>query len=83
MPTTLNTANVHKPAPRWFRKLKKALTLLADTAVVIMLAMGYAENSFIMLCLRVGLSGVLQSLEIMLANGEEYIKVEEKENQDL
>jgi hypothetical protein len=58
------------PAPKWFRKLKKALTLLADTAVVILLAMGYAENSLLMLCLRVGLSGALQSLEAILVEPE-------------
>ena len=60
----------NKPAPAWFRKLKKALTLLSDTAVVILLAMGFAENSLLMLCLRVGLSGVLQALEAVLVEPE-------------
>jgi len=76
MGTTLSTENSNKPAPKWFRKLKKALTLLSDTAIVMLLAMGFAENSLLMLCLRVGLSGVLQSLEVLLANGEEYTKTE-------
>jgi hypothetical protein len=73
----MSTNFSHKPAPRWFRKLKKALTLLADTACVILLTMGFQENSFLMLCLRVGLSGVLQSLEIILSGDEEYVKVDE------
>ena len=60
----------NKPAPAWFRKTKKALTLLSDTAVVILLAMGFAENSLLMLCLRVGLSGVLQALEAVLVEPE-------------
>lgn len=67
--------NVNKPAPRWFRKTKKAITLLSDTACVMLLSMGHAENSFIMLWCRVGISGVLQSLEAILANGEEYVTV--------
>lgn len=58
---------INNPAPRWFRKTKQALTLLADTACVILLAMGHSEDSLIMLILRVGLSGVLQSLEIVLS----------------
>jgi hypothetical protein len=73
---SVSVGNAHRPAPRWFRKMKKALTLLADTACVMLLAMGHAENSLIMLWCRVGLSGVLQSLEVMLANGEEYAPVQ-------
>ena len=67
--------NMNKPAPKWFRKLKKALTVLADTACVMLLATGYQESSVVILWCRVGLSGVLQSLEIFLANGEEYTTV--------
>jgi hypothetical protein len=48
--------------------------MLSDTAIVMLLAMGYTENSLIMLWLRVGLSGVLNTLEVVLANGEEYSK---------
>jgi hypothetical protein len=73
---TASITNVNKPAPRWFRKTKKALTMLADTACVMLLAMGHQENSLIMLWCRVGLSGVLQSLEALLANGEEYVAVD-------
>lgn len=64
--------NAHKPAPRWFRKLKRALTILSDTAVVMLLSMGQAENSLPILYCRVGLSGLLTALEVILANGEEY-----------
>lgn len=70
--TTLKLANSSKPAPRWFRKTKKALTILADTAVIILLAMGFKENSLLMLMCRVGLSGLLTALETLLANGEDY-----------
>jgi hypothetical protein len=73
--TTIKLSNGSKPAPRWFRKTKRALTILADTAVIMMLSMGFAENSFIMLWCRVGLSGVLMALETILANGEDYVEV--------
>lgn len=71
---TASLDNANKPAPKWFRKLKRALTMLSDTAIVMLLAMGYTENSLIMLWLRVGLSGILNTLEVVLANGEEYTK---------
>ncbi len=70
--TTLSTDNTGKPAPKWFRKLKKALTILSDTTAVILLALGHGENSLIMLICRIGLSGVLESFEALLANGEVY-----------
>ena len=69
---TISPNNVNKPAPRWFRKLKRATTILSDTAVVMLLSMGYADNSLIILWCRVGLSGILTALEAILANGEDY-----------
>ena len=72
MATTLSRKNLNKPAPRWFRRTKKAVTNLCDTAVIMLLAMGYADNSFAMLCIRTGVSGVLSAAEAFIANGEEY-----------
>ena len=69
---SVSRRNINKPAPRWFRKTKSALTILGDTAVIMLLAMGYAENSLVMLICRVGLSGALQALEAILSNGEVY-----------
>lgn len=71
--TTLSPENAGKPAPRWFRKTKRAVTVLADTAVIMLLATGHAQNSIIMLWCRVGISGVLTALETLLANGEDYV----------
>jgi hypothetical protein len=48
--------------------------MLSDTAIVMLISMGYGEDSLIMLWLRVGLSGILNTLEMVLANGEEYTK---------
>ena len=71
--TTVSVNNANKPAPKWFRKSKKALSILSDTTVVILLAMGHSESSLLMLILRIGLSGALEALETMLANGEVYV----------
>lgn len=68
--------NAKKPAPRWFRKLKRAVTMLSDTAVVMLLATGHSENSLVILWCRVGISGLLNTLEVVLANGEEYAKTD-------
>lgn len=57
---------INTPAPLWFRRLKKALTLLSDTACVILLTLGYTEDSLLILILRIGISGVLQTLEVVL-----------------
>ena len=61
---------VAQPAPKWFRKTKRAATLLSDTAIVMLLAMGYSDSSFLMLCLRVGVSGVLQTVEAILVEND-------------
>lgn len=66
--TTISRRNLYKSAPVWFRKTKKALTILQDTAVVMLLALGQAEHSLLMLMIRVGLSGGLTALEAVLAD---------------
>lgn len=65
---TISRKNINKPAPVWFRKLKKAITVLSDTAAVMLLAMGYADNSLAMLIVRIAISGVLNSMEVFLSD---------------
>lgn len=62
--------NIKSPAPKWFLRLKRSLTLMADTVSVILLARGYLQDSFIMLIVRVGVSGLLESLEALLSDKE-------------
>ena len=52
--------------PLWFRKVKKLITLTSDTAVVILLATGHSEESLTMLVVRVGLSYLLNAIEIFV-----------------
>lgn len=65
---TLSRKNFNKKKPSWFLKLKKAITLLSDAACVILLGVGYAENSLMILVLRVGLSAVLESVQLFISD---------------
>ena len=65
---TLSRKNYKKPAPKWFTKLRKAVTLLQNSAVVLLLAAGYAAESFTILCIRTSVSAVMNTLEIFLAD---------------
>lgn len=55
--------NFSKPAPPWFRKLTKAVSVASDTAIVFLLAAGYGENSLAMLIVRIGVSNALKVVE--------------------
>ena len=76
--TTISINNASRPAPRWFRKIRKALEYLIDAAIVILMATGHTENSVLILILRVGMNAVFNALETVLANGEEYAPVQEQ-----
>lgn len=65
---TFSAKNIKKPAPKWFIKSKKAITLLSDTAVVLLIASGHSAESFLILCIRTGISAFVNTLEIFLAD---------------
>ena len=65
---TISRKNINKQAPVWFRKLKKAVSVLSDATVIILLAAGYADDSFFILVIRVGVSASLSSIEIFLSD---------------
>lgn len=68
---SLTGKNINNSAPIWFIKLKNASSMLADTAVVILLAAGVAkDNSLLILVLRVGLSGFFNALNAILGSSE-------------
>jgi hypothetical protein len=59
---------INQNTPIWFRKLKKAITLLSDATIIILLGIGYSEDSLIMLVIRVGISAIMNSIEIFLSD---------------
>ena len=52
--------------PTSFSKTKNAVSILSDTAVVMLLALGYAENSMEILICRVGISGIMNAINVFL-----------------
>lgn len=75
MATTISRNNTGKPAPKWFRKLKKAIGVLTIAANVMVQSWGLPDPLFvakIQLWCTIGIGAILEALEILLANDEEY-----------
>ncbi|WP_298119344.1 hypothetical protein [Flavobacterium sp.] len=65
---TFSRKNYNKRKPSWFLRVKKAITLLSDAATIILLGIGYAENSLLILILRVGISAILESVQLLISD---------------
>jgi hypothetical protein len=68
MATSMSLKNVRTPAPKWFMKTKKATSILVNGVIIILLALGYTENSLVMLLLKVGISTAMSALEAVIAD---------------
>ena len=64
---TVSVKNVRRKAPAKFLKVKKAVSILSNAAVVMLLAAGYGESSLAMLIARVAISAVMEAAEALLA----------------
>lgn len=79
--TTLNLNNTSRPAPKGFRKWKKAVLTLTLAANAMVQSWGLDDPLLvtrIQLWCTIGIGAVMEALEALLANGEDYAKVEEK-----
>lgn len=85
--TTLSLSNITKPAPKAFRKWKKAILILIAAANVMIASWGLTDEllvAHLQLWCTVGIGALMEALETLLANGEEYTQVaDEKENTDM
>jgi hypothetical protein len=75
-------SNSSKPAPRWFRKTKKAVLILTVAANAMIASWGLQDQLFaarLQLWCTVGIVAILEALEAVLANGEEYVQTKEDE----
>mgnify|MGYP003456840898 CR=1 FL=1 len=73
--TTIKISNAGKPAPRWFRKFKKVTGILTVVANAMIASWPSADEMLkmkIQLWCTIGIGGILEALEVLLANGEEY-----------
>lgn len=79
MATTINPKNFKKPAPRWFRKLKKVIGILTIGANVLVQKLGLSDPLLIaniQLWCTIGIGTILEAFEVILANGEEYVNTD-------
>lgn len=63
---TVSTKNLFKPAPSGFKKIKTAVSLTVNTAILVLLGIGYTEESLVMLLVKVGSSYLMQMLDLFL-----------------
>lgn len=80
--TTFKLSNSSKPAPKWFRKVKKATFILTVAANTMVASWGLDDQLLvtrIQLWCTVGIMALMEALEALLANGEEYAKPETNE----
>jgi hypothetical protein len=64
--------SVHRPAPRWFRIFKKVLNNIINFGIAILLILGYANESTLMLIIKLSQSFIMEQLDTFMSNGEVY-----------
>jgi hypothetical protein len=82
--TSVGLKNLSRPAPRWFRKFKKAagiLTLAANVMVAQWPTGNEELKARIQLWCTIGIGAILEALEAILANGEYYSEVKSANDQ--
>lgn len=78
---TFKVSNAGKPAPKWFRKLKKGCCMILIPAAITMLqsfGLDDKTSTKVQVFLAVGIVAVFEFVETMLSNGEEYTTREEE-----
>lgn len=70
----LNSAinNSGKPAPKWFRIANTVFGNTETLVLAILMMNGYADNSHVLLEIKLISSFVRTNLGVVIANGEEY-----------
>lgn len=83
--TTLKRSNTNKPAPKWFRKLKTAVGILALAANVMIAGWGFTDElatTRLQLWCTVGIGAIMEALSALLANGDDYLSNQEQPEND-
>lgn len=79
--TTVKLSNAQKPAPRWWRKLERAMLIaFIPAAVTIIQGFQFEDELFatrLMLYVNIGLVAIIKGVGMILANGEEYAQTEQ------
>lgn len=67
MSTSISLKNINQPAPPLFQRIDKAVSLLTNASIVILLSMGYKDSSLLFLFLKIGISSIMQAIGAILA----------------
>ena len=82
MPTKISAESIYKPAPKWWRKLERALLIVLIPSAVMMLQSWEFDNELkatrLILIINTGLVAIVKAVGMFMSNGEEYVKVEEE-----
>lgn len=73
---SISTNNINKPAPKWFRKAKKAigiLTVAANAMVSSIQTVDEQTKVTMQLWFTIGIGALLEAGEALLANGDDYV----------
>ncbi len=73
--------NANKPAPRWYRKFKKIFSNIENFVLTLLMIQGTAADAPILLVIKLCTSFILNNLDTLMANGEDYIRVDNEGDQ--
>lgn len=76
--TTINTSNMGKPSPRWFRIFKKIFSNTENFVIALLMIMGYSAEAPMLLIIKLSTSFILNNLDTIMANGEVYTPSKEE-----
>lgn len=68
--------NANKPAPRWYRKFKKIFSNVENFVLTLLMIQGTAADAPVLLIIKLCTSFILNNLDTLMANGEDYITVD-------
>jgi hypothetical protein len=74
MATTVSMNNIGHPAPRWFRRTKKAILIMTMAANAMIASYGFTDELLtarLQLWCTIGIGALLESIEALLKDDEE------------
>lgn len=80
-PTILQS--IHKPAPRWFRIVKKLLNNTVTFVIAILMLFGHRADDTILLIIKLSQSFLMEQLDTFMSNGEVYADISQVKKSEL
>ena len=76
--TSININNASKPAPKWYRKTRRVLALLSGPSFfAVFVIFDLSEKAIADIGVFISwLPTLLEILNVLLANGEEYVSID-------